>query len=62
MFIFDYIRAFFYVKYQKMAIFGHQYGLYPITRHRTGIMLRCMFCWKALVISFSKIYKSIYKN
>lgn len=38
-----------------MAIFGHQYGLYPISRQRTGIMLRCMFRWKAVVISFSKI-------
>ena len=26
MFIFDYFRAFFMVKYQKMAIFWHQYG------------------------------------
>ena len=56
------IKSVFCVLYQKMAIFGHQYGLYPITRQRTGIVLRCMFRWKALVISFSKIHKSIYKN
>jgi len=34
-----------------MTIFGHQYGLYPISRQRKGIMLRCMFRWKALGIS-----------
>ena len=47
---------------RKMAIFGHQHVQYPISRQRIRIKQREMFRWKALVISFSKIYKSFYKN
>jgi hypothetical protein len=64
MFIFDYFRVFLVFNTKKMAIFGHPFGLYPISRQRIGITLRLElgFRWKALVTSFSKIYKSIYKN
>ncbi len=60
MLIFDYFRVILVLNTKK----GHfwAYGLSPIPRQRKGIMFRCMFRWKALVISFSKIYKSIYNN
>jgi hypothetical protein len=44
---------------RKMAIFGYQHVQYLISRQRIRIKKREMFCWKALVISFSKIYKLI---
>jgi histone H2A len=45
-----------------MAIFGYQHVQYLMSRQRIRIKQREMFCWKALVISFSKIYNSFYKN
>jgi hypothetical protein len=59
MFIFDYFRAFLVINTQKWPFLGI---IMVYTRQRTGIMLRSLFRWKALVMSFSKIYKSIYKN
>ncbi len=61
MFIFDHFRLIRMLD-RKMAIFGYQHVQYPISRQRIRIKQRKMFRWKALLISFSKINKSMYKN
>ena len=47
---------------RKMAIFGYQHVQCPISRQRIRIEHKEKFFWKALVISFSEKYKTIYKN
>ena len=47
---------------RKMAIFGYEHVQHPISRQRIRIKQREIFRWKSFVISFSKIYKSFYKN
>ena len=61
MLIFDYFSLFL-VLLINMTIFGDEYGQNLISRQRIRVKLRQMFRWETLVISFSKINKSIYKN
>ena len=47
---------------RKMAIFGYQRVRYPIFRQRLRIENKEKLFCKALVISFSEKYKTIYIN